>query len=168
MAVKEVLLLGNPILREKSRPVNDFGEELQNWIRDLRDTLHAKQAEMKTGRAMAAPQIGILRRIVCIEMPARRFVLINPEVLDRSREQFDIWDGCFSFDMAFFVRIPRSRCVTVQYRDETGKEYTEEFRDAMSELLQHEIDHLHGVLAVDHLKSSDHIMMRSEYEKRIR
>lgn len=168
MAVKEVLLLGNPILREISQPVNDYGDELQKRIHDLRDTLHAKQAEMKTGRAMAAPQIGVLQRIVCFEMPSRRFMMINPEIVDRSPEQFWVWDDCFSFDMAFFVRIRRFQRVTVQYRDETGKHYTEDFHDAMSELMQHEIDHLHGILAVDHLKSFDDMVMRSEYEKRFK
>jgi len=168
MAVRDVLLLGNPLIREKSRPVIEFAAGLAAIIADLRDTLHAKQFETSMGRAIAAPQIGEMIRLVCVEMPERCFVLVNPEIVRSGSEMFEVWDGCFSFAMAFFVLVPRHRRIIVRFQDETGRQWVEEFVDDMAELLQHEIDHLQGILAVDRMRNPGQIMMRAEYEKRIR
>jgi hypothetical protein len=68
--------------------------------------------------------------------------LVNPEVVWRSGETFDVWDSCFSVNASFFVKIPRYTMIRVRYQDEKGVKSTEEFSDDMSELLQHELDHL--------------------------
>ena len=150
MVVKEVLLLGDPTLRERSEPVTDF-DELHDILADLKDTLTWAQEYYGMGRAAAAPQLGYLKRVVYVQMPDRSFCLVNPEIVRRSEETFEVWDSCFSLEAAFFVKIPRHRVITVEYRDENGGRHIEEFRDDMSELLQHEIDHLDGKLLVDRM-----------------
>lgn len=162
MSVKKVLLLGNPVLREKSLPITDFPQELKSIVDDLRDTLTYLQDTYKTGRGLAAPQIGYTRRVVYIQMKDRTIILVNPQIIARSARMFDVWDGCFSFDMAFFVNIQRHQTITVRYFDAEGQEHTEEFSGDMSELLQHELDHLDGILATDHLKDPLKIVMREE------
>ncbi|MFO7830071.1 MAG: peptide deformylase [Bacteroidales bacterium] len=166
MAVKEILLIGNPVLRKKSAKVERFNSELQNIITDLKDTLIDFQRRKKIGRAIAAPQIGVLQKIICLNLPNRSFALVNPEIIQNSDETFEVWDSCFSFDVAFFVKTERFKSITVKYQNEKGDSIEEIFHDDLSELLQHEIDHLYGILATDHLKSNKDIMMRDEWEKR--
>lgn len=167
MVVKEVLLLGDPTLREKSEKVTDF-DEIDDVLTDLKDTLSWAQRHYGMGRAAAAPQIGCLRRVVYVQMPDRSFYLVNPEITYRSEETFEVWDSCFSLEAAFFVKIPRSRAITVEYRDEGGGRHVEEFRDDLSELLQHEIDHLDGVMCTDRLREPRDIIMKAEWVKRYR
>ena len=106
--------------------------------------------------------------VVCIQMPERSFFLVNPEVVWKSDETFDVWDSCFSVNASFFVKIPRYTMIRVRYQDEKGVERTEEFSDDMSELLQHELDHLDGVMCSDHLREPKDLVMREEWEKRFR
>ncbi len=79
---------------------------------------------------------------------------------------FDVWDSCYSFDVAFFVNIARHKSIKVKYQDEKGKEKTKQFNDDLSELFQHEIDHLYGKLATDYLVDNKKIIMRDEWERR--
>ncbi len=167
MVVKEVLLLGDPTLRKRSEKVTDF-DEINDVLADLKDTLTWAQEHYGMGRAAAAPQIGYLKRVVCVQMPDRSFYLVNPEIMHRSEETFEVWDSCFSLEAAFFVKIPRHRVITVQYSDEEGGRHVEEFRDDVSELLQHELDHLDGVMCSDHLRDPRDIVMKAEWMKRYR
>ncbi|HRW62541.1 MAG TPA: peptide deformylase [Bacteroidales bacterium] len=166
MAVKEILLLGNSVLRQKSEDVTIFNGELDNLIKDLKDTLIDFQERKKTGRAIAAPQIGVLKKLVYIHMPDRSFALINPRIVEKSEKKIDVWDSCFSFDVAFYILTKRHKTIKVRYQDEKGTVVEEIFTDDLSELLQHEIDHLHGILATDYLTDKNHIIMRAEWEKR--
>ena len=77
-----------------------------------------------------------------------------------------MWDSCYSFDVAFFVKIKRHKKIKVEYQDEHGRFISEEFVDDLSELFQHEIDHLDGILATDYLKDNKNIILRDEWEKR--
>lgn len=166
MAKKEILWIGNPLLREKSENIIAFDARLKKLVHDLKDTLIDFQQRKSIGRAIAAPQIGILEKVIYIHLPHRSFALINPEITWRNHEIFEVWDSCFSFDVAFFVKIERHQSVKVKFYDEEGNKYEEIFKDDLSELLQHEIDHLYGILATDHLKNNKDIMMREEWEKR--
>jgi peptide deformylase len=167
MVVKETVLLGDPRLREVSEEVLDPGR-LGPVLNDLRDTLTRHQGTYGMGRGIAAPQIGYLVRVVYVQMPERSFYLVNPVIEWRNPESFKVWDSCFSLEAAFFVKIERSRSIRVRYLDEGGVKHLETFRDGMSELLQHEIDHLDGVICSDHLSDPRDIAMRSEWEKRYR
>ena len=166
MAIKEILLIGNPLLREKSEKVTAFNSEFKNLVTDLKDTLMDFQKRKKIGRAIAAPQIGILKQAIYVHLSNRSFALINPEITWKSDKTFEVWDSCFSFDVAFFVKTERYQSIQVKFYDKEGNENEEIFKDDLSELLQHEIDHLYGILATDHLKNNKDIIMREEWEKR--
>jgi peptide deformylase len=147
MAVRDILLLGNPLLNRRCESV--LHEELPNAIavgRDLHDTLMHFRATHGWGRAIAAPQIGVLKRIVYLHMD-KSWLLINPAMTDLSEERVEIWDDCMSFP-DLLVRVERHVSFTLRYRDEDWTEKTTHIEGELSELLQHEIDHLDGVLAV--------------------
>jgi peptide deformylase len=166
MAVREVLMIGNPMLREKSAEITDFkGQELQIIIQDLKDTLKHLQQTKRIGRALAAPQIGYLRRVIYYGLSEHPFFMVNPRIARRTEEKFWVWDSCFSFDVAFFVKIERNKSIQVEYQDEGGERVVKRFSNSLSELVQHETDHLEGILATDHLTNVKKIMLRQEWEK---
>ncbi|MFP4396166.1 MAG: peptide deformylase [Anaerolineales bacterium] len=164
MTVKPILMIGNPTLREKSGDVSFEADGLTEIIRDLADTLHNFQRATGIGRAIAGIQIGYPKKVVYMEAGGRSIVMINPRIIERSEETFKVWDSCFSADVAFFGKTVRNRAITVTYCDENQNEITERFEDDLSELFQHEIDHLDGVLFTDRIINNE-IIMRSEWEK---
>ncbi|MEA2071189.1 MAG: peptide deformylase [Asgard group archaeon] len=164
MPVKKILLLGNELLRKKSSRVHSFDTALTSLTSDLLDTLRNFQNNYEIGRAIAAPQIGVLKQVIAMETPERQIIMVNPKITQKSEELFDVWDSCFCFKVAFFVNIKRHREITIDYQTLDGKHITETFIDDLSELFQHEIDHLHGVLCTDHLKNPKNIIMREEWE----
>ena len=168
MSIKEVLMLGNPQLREKSFDIEDFNITFVQDLQDLQDTLTYLQKSKKIGRAIAAPQIGVKKNLIYYQLPDKSFYMVNPKITWRSEEMINVWDSCYSFDVAFFVEIQRHKNIKVEYQDENGNLVFEDFSDDLSELVQHEIDHLHGILATDHLKDVKKIIMRSEWERRFK
>ena len=161
-------MIGNPKLREKSSKVTDFKEELQEIIQDLKDALKHLQETKKIGRALAAPQIGYMKQVIYYGLPDKLlpFPMVNPKITFKSKEKFWVWDSCYSFDVAFFVQILRHKKIRVEYQNEKGELVVDEFIGKMSELVQHEADHLEGVLATDHLTDVKKIISRQEWEKR--
>ena len=168
MVIRDVIMLGNPELRKISSEVINFNEELRENLADLKDTLTYLQNTKGLGRAIAAPQIGIMKKIVYFQISDRSFYMVNPKITWRSEEMFYVWDSCYSFDIAFFIEILRHETIKVEYQDENGNEIFEDFFRDLSELVQHEIDHLHGILATDHIKDVKKIIMRNEWEKRLK
>jgi peptide deformylase len=168
MPVKEVILLGNPAIRENAKKIQSFDENLVSIIADVKDTLLFLQDTKKIGRALAAPQIGHMVDVIFFNLPSRSFIMINPEITWKSQELFEVWDSCFCFDVSFFIKIERYNQIKVKYQDESGNHIIEDFSGDLSELVQHEIDHLYGILATDHLKENKNIIMRDEWEKRYR
>jgi peptide deformylase len=119
------------------------------------------------GRALAAPQIGVHKRIVYMELleaAGKPIVMINPRITARSPETFRVWDSCFSADLSFFGKTERHRSVTVEYFDKKQNRIRAGFTDDLSELFQHEIDHLEGILFTDRIVDNQ-IVMRGEREK---
>jgi len=164
--IRPILQLGNANLRKKSLPVRDFkSEDLARLIEDLSDTLKDAKKRFGYGRGIAAPQIGELKRIVFIDVQGFKSPLINPEIALASDATFEVWDSCFSFNVEFFVLVDRHRSIKVEYIDEKGKKQVMCAEGDLSELLQHEVDHLYGVLATDRMKDRKRIMMRSELKK---
>ena len=169
--IKAIVQLGNPLLRERCLEVKDpASAEVENLVRDLADTLAHWRAETGYGRGIAAPQIGVLQRVIFLKLPGEDpWPLINPEIVARSEEKIIVWDACLSF-LSIFMRVERHREITVRYQTLSGKTRTVQAGEDrnLSELLQHEIDHLDGILAIDRVIDLKSICTREEFEKRYR
>jgi peptide deformylase len=161
MAVKEILLLGNPVLRQRSRRVMNISGEVRIVIKDLKETLGHIRKTHGFGRGIAAPQIGCSLRIICINTD-EPLTLINPKITGRSGETMRLWDDCFSIP-GIMVKVKRHKKIKVKYFNESMEAQTKDFIGDQSELVQHEIDHLDGVLAIDRAIDSKHIILRSEW-----
>jgi peptide deformylase len=162
-----ILLLGDPRLRVRSREVEDFGHpDFRAACERLAATLEAFRARHGFGRAISAPQIGIASRLIAVDLGAGPFFVVNPEVTAWSGDTFTMWDDCMSFP-GLLVRLRRDRSISLRFRDEAGAAREWPRLDlAASELLQHEIDHLDGVLAVDRAIDRDAIVLRELFEER--
>lgn len=171
MAIQPLLQLGDPVLRELCVRVADpSSAETKELVRDLADTLAHWRNSTGYGRGIAAPQIGVLRRVIFLQLPgAEPWPLINPEIIERSREEITVWDACLSF-LSIFMQVKRHRTIMVRYQDLQGQTLIVNAGDEgnLSELLQHEIDHLDGILAIDRVSDVKTICTREEFEKRYR
>lgn len=171
MAVRTVLQLGDPGLREIASKVKDpVASEIQALVEDLADTLAFWRKTTGYGRGIAAPQIGVNLRVIFLRLPGEDpWPLVNPEIMSRSEEKIVVWDACLSF-LSIFMQVERHREITVRYQDLRGEQHeihAGEERN-LSELLQHEIDHLDGILAVDRITDIRTMCTREEFEKRYR
>jgi peptide deformylase len=171
MSIRPVLQLGDPLLREVCASVDDpRAPEIAELVRDLADTLAHWRAKTGYGRGIAAPQMGVLQRVIFLKLlDADPWPLINPEIIRHSDEKIVVWDGCLSF-LSIFVQVSRHREITVRYKNLNGDTLEFEAGDDrnLSELLQHEIDHLDGILAVDRAVDIKTLCSREEFEKRYR
>ena len=161
MAVREILLLGNPKLFEMCEPVQETEiEQIRPIIQDLHDTLMAFRQKYNAGRAIAAPQIGAMKRLVYmhIEEPV---VFINPVLDLKSPEMMELWDDCMSFP-DLLVKVHRHQRCRITYRDENWRERHMALAEDLSELLQHEVDHLDGILAVQRAIDHKSFALRSQ------
>jgi peptide deformylase len=171
MPLCSILQLGNPILRQKSLAVTDPNSpEIPALIQDLADTLAHWRSTTGYGRGIAAPQLGVLQRVIFLQLPGEKpWPFINPEIIERSKEKIIVWDACLSF-LSIFMQVERNREITVRYQDIEGAPHelrASEDRN-LSELLQHEIDHLDGILAVDRIVDIKTLCTRKEFEQRHR
>lgn len=164
MTVRRIRALGDPILRVRCEEIaNPQSLAVRIVVDDLADTLRDWQSRFGTGRAIAAPQIGAPLRLVYVEMD-RPWVLVNPEIVDIGHEDFEVWDDCFSFPN-LYVRVLRAYRIKVRYQDLRGTWHEVELEGPRAELLQHEIDHLDGVLAVDRPHGLDPYCLREEWNR---
>jgi len=171
VAVRTVLQLGDPGLREVAARVADpRSSEIRSLVADLADTLAHWRASTGYGRGIAAPQIGAARRVIFLQLPgAEPWPLLNPEITWRSEEKIVVWDACLSF-LSIFMQVQRDREITVRYQNLPGEwqEVRASQERDLSELLQHEIDHLDGILAIDRITDMRTMCTREEFEKRYR
>jgi|SRR5690554_3841681 len=149
MAIRPIIELGNPLLRQPSRPVKQDELDVMGKLSlDMQDTLLDFRNRMGYGRGIAAPQVGVAKRVVVILDQGNVQVLINPKLIDKSEELFTVWDSCFSYPGIWF-QVPRHRQVKMEYRDLNWQVRTKAAEGALAELLQHELEHLDGRLALD-------------------
>ena len=158
---REILLLGNEKLYEVSEEVKR--EDLPEILRlreDLKDTILAFRRRYGKGRAIAAPQIGVQKRVIfrLLDTPV---LFINPVLEFPDDELYEVLDDCMSFPH-LFVRVMRYRRVLVHYRDESWTECCLPLEGDMSELIQHEFDHLDGILAVMRAIDDKSFVMEAE------
>jgi peptide deformylase len=143
--LKDLLLLGNPLLYEVCKAVEkDELPLVKEWIEDLHNVMQEIRGKYHFGRAIAAPQLGIMKRLVYMNID-KPVIFINPELLNISEEMFELWDDCMSFPN-LLVKVKRHRSITVRYRDEQWHQQEWTMNDDLAELLQHECDHLDGIL----------------------
>ena len=141
----DLLQLGNPLLYEVCDPVLESELPLvKDWVADLDNVMKEIRAKYHFGRAIAAPQLGIMKRVIYMNIN-EPIVFINPEFINLSDEMFEIWDDCMSFPN-LLVKVKRHKYLTIKYLDENWKPQEWKMTDDLSELLQHEYDHLDGIL----------------------
>ncbi len=145
--LEKIIKLGDPRLYEVCEEVlpNEVIallpqiEELHQLVLEFRKIYAA-------GRAIAAPQIGLMKRIICLNTPHQKQTIINPVLSDFSDEMMELWDDCMSFPN-LHVRVKRHYSCTMNFVDERWKSHTWFLENGLSELMQHEYDHLNGILA---------------------
>ena len=163
-AAAPVLLLGDSRLRRVAAPVSPGESGLGDDAARLHATLARFRAEHGFGRAVAATQIGVSRRLIALNLGERPFTMFNPAIVWRSQETFTLWDDCMSFPF-LLVRVARQASISVEFEDEAGRRQRwEQLSRATSELLQHEIDHLDGVLAIDRAVDRESVVSREVFE----
>ncbi|NVO10740.1 MAG: peptide deformylase [Bacteroidales bacterium] len=146
MAVKKILPLGNPMLYEKSEEISTYElKHVKLIVADLHDTLIDFRKQYNCGRAIAAPQIGIMKRLIYMYID-KPIVFINPILEIYNSEMFEVWDDCMSFP-SLLVRVKRYKNCRLRFKDINWKDRELTFSDDLSELIQHEYDHLEGILA---------------------
>lgn len=142
----KIVLFGDPVLREEAKPVTVYHSKLHALIDSMADALDKRD----DGAALAANQVGVLKRIIVIDYEDEYLELINPEILESSGEVTE-HEGCLSYP-GYFGMVPRAENVKVKYCDRDGKEIIIERSGKMARCLQHEIDHLNGILFIDRMK----------------
>ena len=142
MAIRNVVQLGDEVLRKKSKPVKDFDEKLWELLDDMRETMVKND-----GCGLAAVQVGVLRQVIVLDVNNMKIELINPEIIESDGEEV-AREGCLSVKgQSGFVKRPKE--ITVSAFDRYGNEFVITGVDLLARALSHEIDHLNGILYVD-------------------
>lgn len=154
MAKQEIITYGNPLLRQKSDAVKDIDDEIRKIAKDLEETLTSDDK----GVGLAAPQIGICRRILAVDLTRaggeRKVTLINPKIIYRSREEEEYQEGCLSIPEVW-GSVTRPKKIKIKGTLLSGKTFVIDAEDYFARVLQHELDHLDGVLFIDYLSPED-------------
>jgi len=144
MAIRQLRYVGDPILRKVSREVTEINDRIKTLLEDMVDTMYEND-----GVGLAAPQIGVLRRVIVIDVGEGPIKLINPEILEEEGENIDV-EGCLSIPNRSGT-VKRPERVKVKYLDENGEEKIIEGTGLLARALCHEIDHLNGILFIDNM-----------------
>ncbi|HPF63057.1 MAG: peptide deformylase [Gemmatimonadetes bacterium] len=158
MAILPVYYLGQPILRETAAPIEAIDDELRTLVDDMFETMDAA-----LGVGLAANQIGVARRVAVIDTEEHRFVMINPRVTASSGKAAAD-EGCLSIPDAF-AEVTRPEAITLEALDIDGKPFTLELTGLSARAVQHEIDHLDGVLFIDHVSPLKRQLLVSRWKK---
>ncbi|MBI4220202.1 MAG: peptide deformylase [Chloroflexi bacterium] len=149
MAILQIRVVPDPILRRKARPVKTIDDSVRKLVRDMIETMEAAP-----GVGLAANQVGVLLRIVTLQMPDEPpFVMINPLITHREGTR-TVEEGCLSVP-GYVGTIERSVLVRARYVDENSSKHRVEARELLAQAIEHELDHLNGILYLDHLKSHE-------------
>jgi peptide deformylase len=164
MAIRPILTLPDPLLRKKAKPIERVDADLRRLMDDMLATMYDAP-----GIGLAAPQIGISRRLIVMdpakdEAPKTPIVMVNPEIVTRSEEMRTHEEGCLSIP-EFTAEIERPAKTLVAYIDREGKKREAELEGIWSTLVQHEIDHLNGVLFIDYLSRLKRDMVVRKFTK---
>lgn len=153
MAIRQIRYYDDPLLRKTSREVTEINDRIKILIEDMVETMYDNE-----GVGLAAPQVGVLRRVVVIDIGEGVLKLINPEIIYEEGANIDV-EGCLSVPNRIGT-VKRPETVKVKYLDELGEEKTIEGTGLLAKALCHEIDHLDGILFID--KMIDEIIPEEE------
>ena len=149
MAVIPIRIAPDPVLRQKAKRVRNIDASVHKLIKDMLETMHDAP-----GVGLAAPQVGVPLRVIVIGIPEQEdFALINPEVV-KTRGERVVTEGCLSIP-GYVGKLKRAESVTVKGRDPNGKEVRIKAEELLAQVLEHEIDHVNGILYTDRLESED-------------
>jgi peptide deformylase len=144
--LKDILLLGDPRLYEVCEPlIPEDGPLIAQMVRDMHNTILEFRARYQAGRAIAAPQLGYMKRLIYMFVNGESTVFINPEIVYQSEEMMELWDDCMSLPN-LLVRLKRHQTIHIRFFDLNWTEHQLVLENDLSELLQHEYDHLNGIL----------------------
>ena len=141
---RQILKYPNPVLKNKSEGVEEITDEIRKLAQDMKETMFTGQ-----GIGLAAPQIGVLKRIIAVQEKTP-LIFINPRIIKKSRETVSEQEGCLSFP-GIFLKINRAKEIEVEALDERGEKVYFKAQGLIARVLQHEIDHLDGILCIDRL-----------------
>jgi peptide deformylase len=166
---------GNPILREVARCLTDAeikSPETQVLIEDMYYTLDKKKygvglAAPQVGRGVSISTIGIKATPTRPDLKDEKLTIINPEIINYYGQKTGMWEGCIS-GTTIYAKAMRYKKIKMQWQDENAQHHEQDFDGFMAHVLQHEVDHLNGVLFVDRVKDSKTYMTIAEYKKRYR
>ena len=142
MAIRNIVQVGDDVLRQRCNEVTEFDEKLHALLDDMKDTVKKEQ-----GAGLAAPQVGVLRRVVVVDVEEGYFEFINPVILQQKGEQSG-WEGCLSVRGKSGI-VSRPMKVTLTYHDRNGDKYLLKAKGFFARAICHELDHLDGVLYID-------------------
>lgn len=165
MTVRPILILPDPLLRKVAEPVETFDEDLKKTVEDMFETMYAAP-----GIGLAGPQIGYMKRVVVIDLAdeenpdSGRIAMVNPEIVAIGDETAVSEEGCLSIPELYY-EVERPSEVTVKYFTPEGKEITREAKGKLAVCMQHEIDHLDGVLYIDYLSRLKRDRVLKKFQK---
>lgn len=159
MAVLDVIVYPNHALRNETSEVSEFDEDLKKLANDMRETMY-----LSNGVGLAAPQVGIPKKLVVIDWDGNRYTLINPCILESEGEDRRA-EGCLSFP-GIYEDVTRPEKIRVTYRDEDGEEHDEVIEGFLARVFAHEIDHLESKLLIDHLSPLKRTFLRKKMERK--
>lgn len=142
MAVYEVIKNGDPILREKAKPVSDITPNILKLLDNMRDTMYASK-----GVGLAAPQIGVSKRVIVVDVGEGLVEMINPEIIQQQGVETDT-EGCLSIP-GVLGEVPRAGIIVIQGLNRSGDLVQYKVKGFMARAFQHELDHLDGILFID-------------------
>jgi len=160
MAIRPILTAETPVLRERTKKVSNFDASLHRLLDDMLETMRDAP-----GVGLAANQVGVPLQVAVIEVDDRITELINPQIVKGAGEQID-WEGCLSIP-GYVAEVARDEKVTVKARDRHGKEFRVRGTELFARALQHEIDHLNGILYIDHLEPGEELVRVSESHEEV-
>ena len=163
MAVRPIVIYGDPVLREKAKPVEKIDQEVKDLVADMIATL--KDAN---GLGLAAPQVGVSKRIFItdlssLELTESMRVFINPEIIDTSGETI-LEEGCLSFP-GLYQKVSRPEELKIRALDVEGNEFELNVSGMLARAILHEYDHLEGILFIDHLSSLSRALIKGRLRK---
>jgi peptide deformylase len=162
MAARELRYMGDPVLRTRASPVTGPGDEVQRLIRDMFDTMYAED-----GVGLAAPQVGVSQRVIVIdprEPDVAPFALVNPVIVRSSDELDRAEEGCLSIPGLKEI-VERPAAVTVEGLGRDGERVTMEADGLLARIIQHEVDHLDGILFLDRISPLKRKLLLSRWQK---